>query len=145
MNVLITSSSSKVLLVKSFKEAVKSYGGKVFTGDLTYEVSSAFFSDKHFILPKIANKEEFVNYLIEICKAYQINLVVPTRDGELGIMSEIKKEFAENGIMILVPSEKTVEICLNKKMFAEFLDQYGINAVPIIKDISLINPPTIYE
>jgi len=141
MNILITSSSSKVLLVKSFLEAAKVYGSKVFTGDLTNAVATAFFSDKHFILPRVSNRNDFISALESICLEYNIKLIIPTRDGELGIMSEIKQDFSKKGITILVPSEKTVEICLNKKMFAEFLEKEGYCPVPIIKDISLANPP----
>jgi len=141
MNVLITSSSSKVLLVQSFLEAAGKYNSKVFTADLTQDVATAFFSSKHFILPRVSNKNDFVDCLLNICNEFNIKLIIPTRDGELAILSEIKNDFAAKGITILVPSEKTVEICLNKRMFAEFLENIGFNPVPIIKDIDLVNPP----
>lgn len=141
MNVLITSSSSKVLLVKSFMEATKKYNSLTFTADITNEIPTAFFSHKHFILPKASDRNNFISSLKNNCIENDIKLIIPTRDGELEIMAEIKNDFTKNNITILVPSEKTVELCLNKKMFAEFLINEGYFPVPIIKDISLINPP----
>jgi carbamoyl-phosphate synthase large subunit len=141
MNVLITSSSSKVLLIKSFIEATKKYNSFTFTADITNEIPTAFFSHEHFILPKVSDRNNFILSLKNICIENNIKLIVPTRDGELEMMAEIKMDFAKNGITILVPSEKTVELCLNKRMFAEFLTDENYFPVPIIKDISLINPP----
>lgn len=141
MNVLIISSSSKVLLVESFVSAANIYNSKVFTGDLTNNVASAYFGYKHFILPKTSNKTEFVEFIEKICKDNDIKLIVPTRDGELEIMAEIKNYFNSIGIFILVPSEKTIEICQNKKMFSEFVEKSGYNSIPVINDIYLNDPP----
>lgn len=140
MNVLITSSSAKVLLVKSFISAVSAFNGKVFTGDISANTAAAFFGEKHFVLPRTSDKRDFSDKLEHICKENDIKLVVPTRDGELGIMSEIKEQFRSIGTEILVPSEKTVETCLNKKIFSEFLNSEGFNSIPILSDL-LIGPP----
>ncbi|KKN36537.1 hypothetical protein LCGC14_0772730 [marine sediment metagenome] len=141
MNVLVTSSSSKVLLVKGFISAAADYGAKIFTGDTTNEVATAFVGDKHFVLPRTSDRNIFIEQLAHICEIYGIKLIVPTRDGELSIMSDIKDGFAENGITILVPSKEAIEICLNKRMFSEFLNDIGLNPVPVIDDLSLVNPP----
>jgi carbamoyl-phosphate synthase large subunit len=138
--VLITSSSAKVLLIKNFAESVNKYNGNVFTGDSEEYVASSFFSKKHFKLPPTTNTEDFSNTLEYLCKKYDISLVIPTRDGELEVMSEIKEKFANYGITILVPDEQNVNICLNKKKFSNVLLDNGFNPIPIIRDFT-VNPP----
>lgn len=141
MNVLITSSGSKVLLVKNFLEAAKQFGLKVFTADIINEVASSFFSDRHFILPRTSDKIEFVSTLKNICINNNIGLIVPTRDGELNILSEIKDDFSSIGILILVPEKETVDICLNKRKFSNFVSNLGFSSIPVIKNLNSINPP----
>lgn len=133
MNVLITSSSTKVLLVKSFKEAAIKYGISIYTADVHDSVATAFFSDKHFVLPRNKYKDYFKEELLKICKENKIGLIIPTRDGELEVMSEVKDMFREEGIRILVPNLSAVKTCLNKKLFHNFLIENGMRPVPIIE------------
>ena len=65
MNILITSSSSKVLLVKQFKKVASNYPNILIYSGATDEDSIAGkFSDKHIIMPK-DNDPEFINNLSE--------------------------------------------------------------------------------
>ncbi len=130
MNVLITSASAKVALVKSFVCATKKNGMKTFTADIKNNVAAAFFSDCHFVLPKTLDEIAFVSELKKICIDNDIGLVVPTRDGEIKIMSKIKDEMIKLGIRILVPKHESANICTNKRVFSKFIKDAGYNPIP---------------
>lgn len=136
MNILITSSSAKVLLVEDFVKAAHECGLKVFTADINKDVASAFFSDGHFVLPRTTD-EDFACQLAYVCKDEDIGLIIPTRDGELQLMAQLKTHFASLGVEILVPSEESVRICLDKKEFSEFIAKHGFTPVPQTNDFSL--------
>ncbi len=120
INILITSASRKVSLVKAFKSALKKEGGgKVIAGDSS-PFSAAFFgADAYCILPKISEKS-FLKKFIAICKKNRISLVVPTRDEELPVYARYFQNLKENGITVMVASEKTIEICADKEKFFNF-------------------------
>ena len=53
MNILITSISRKVLLVKQFKRVATNFSDvTIFTGDVDSDAVGLMYSDKHLILPK---------------------------------------------------------------------------------------------
>jgi carbamoyl-phosphate synthase large subunit len=114
---------------------------KVFTADMSAKVATAFFSDEHFVLPPTSKPDEFTKELLKICINNEVKLVIPTRDGELPLMAEIKDYFGSMGILILVPSKETTEICINKRLFAETMTKLGHQPVPIIDGYYLRDLP----
>jgi len=140
MNVLITSVGAKVLLVKGFSAALKKYGGLVFTSDTSKHTAGSFFGERHFVLPPTTNRREFVIELQNICKTNDISLVIPTRDGELELMADIKDYFKSIGIHILVASQNTIKTCINKRLFSAFLRENGFSPIPELVDLN-VPPP----
>ena len=47
------------------------------------------FADKYYLIPRIGSKD-YVQKILDICKKEKINLIVPTIDTELQILSEKK-------------------------------------------------------
>lgn len=117
-NVLITSASRKVNLIKTFKKFINENGILVAT-DINYLSAALYFADAFEIVPKT----EDINYfhkIIEICKDYNINLIIPTRDEELPFFSSNKKKLKNFGILTMVADEETIKICQNKELFHDF-------------------------
>src|SRR3990167_2046237 len=107
LNILITSASRKVSLVKSFQQALKEegLGGFVVAADSSPDSASMKFSDISAIVPTLPNNGtdyEFFHSTADICRQMGIGLVVPTRDGELPFFAEHKDFFAEWGILVAV-------------------------------------------
>lgn len=127
MNILITSASRKVGLVKTFKKALKENGGgKVFVGDINPQSPSLYFADEYIILPK-SDKVSFIDELIEICKNHEINLLIPTRDEELSLFSKNIDKFSNVGIKVMVSPWESINICQNKDSFIEFCKSNGFD------------------
>ena len=134
INILITSASRKVSLVKSFQNALKQEGGgKVLTVDVNPLSPALFHSDLSYLVPRDSHPS-FISAMLELCKKHRIKLLIPTRDEELKIFADNKDRFEKIGTKIMVPSSKTVEICLDKLKFVEFCKE---NKLPVPKTYTL--------
>lgn len=127
-NVLITSAAAKVLLVEAFRVAA---AGKrqVFAADLHADIPARFAADG-FIPLKRSDAPDFVTDLLAKCEAHGIAFVVPTRDGELGILAEARNLFRSRGITIHVAAPETISICRDKRQFAAFCVRHGLPCLP---------------
>lgn len=119
MNVLILSASSKVLLVSAFQKAVNRVGGCVVTADITADSAAMQTADKAVIVPR-SDHPEFPDAIDSICEAYEIELIVPTRDGELSIMAALSSSLKERGVAVLAPPAESVAICCDTRRFVAF-------------------------
>lgn len=120
MNILITSASRKVSLIKAFKDALKKEGGgKVIATDISPLSAAFYFSDSFYLAPKDSDPF-FIAKLLAVCKKRQIKLIVPTRDEELIIFAENKEKFQKIGTEIMVSNLKAVDICSDKLKFLNF-------------------------
>ena len=86
MNVLILSAAAKVLLVQAFQAAAHPLGGRVIAADLARDNAALFAADQALILPR-SDDPAFEGALLAACAREAVGLIVPTRDGEVGMMS----------------------------------------------------------
>lgn len=120
MNVLITSVSRKVGLVRAFQKALSDEGGgEVIAVDSDPLAPALYFSDKYRIVSPLASKE-FLGEIFQICKDFNIKLIVPTRDEELPFFAGHKEKFFAMGVRVMVADPAVVKICQDKKAFIEF-------------------------
>lgn len=125
MNILITSGSRKVSLVRSFQKALKQEGGgKVIAVDITAMASSLYFADDHFLVPP-SKDPEFLYVMLSLCKEQNIKLLIPTRDKELPLFAENLNRFKTIGTFVMVPNISTVKLCQDKKSFINFCSKNG--------------------
>jgi len=125
MNILILSASSKVLLVSAFQKAVQRVGGKVVAADITAESAAMQTADTAVIVPR-SDHPDFPEAIDAICDTYSIELIVPTRDGELSVMAALSASMSERGITVLVPPSESVAICCDTRRFVAYCDAAGI-------------------
>lgn len=119
MNVLLSSASNKVPLLRALRDAVKriSPKGIVTAGDNNENVLTRFFCDEFWHMPLTleANTKEIISAL----KQQKITHVLPTRDGELLFWAQIKKTLRAENISVIVSEYKSIERCLDKLQFAQ--------------------------
>lgn len=129
MNVLITSASRKVGLVRAFQQALaQEGGGKVIAVDASPLAPALYLADEHYLVP-LSHKPEFLAVMLRLCEQIDIQLLIPTRDEELPFFAEHKGKFADVGTFVMVPDSATVSICQDKKLFIKFCQQNGF-AIP---------------
>ncbi len=127
-NILITSISKKIPLIEAVKKGVSKISSsiKVIGGDLDDNCLGKYFVDSFWKMPRIS--ELSVDNLIKFCKANDIGLIIPTRDGELEFFSSIKSELAKANISVMVSDKKSVNQCLDKLAFANLKNIDAISA-----------------
>jgi carbamoyl-phosphate synthase large subunit len=141
MNILITSSSSKVLLVKQFKKVASNYPNiLIYSGDTDEDSIAGKFSDKHIIMPK-DNDPEFINKIIKVCYENKVEVIIPTRDEELKIYASNIKLLNKWNIQPILSSLKSIEICQNKEKFFKFCENNNIDTPKTYWDVSNIKYP----
>lgn len=124
MNVLILSVAAKVLLVQAFKEAATVRGGRVLAADLEPESAGLYFADGVVDLPR-ADDAGYGDALLKTCLEQGVQLVVPTRDGDLPVLSGLKTRFRDQGIEILVPGPDALSYCIDKRRFVTVCTRLG--------------------
>jgi len=125
MNVLITSASRKVSLIRAFQKALKQEGGgEVVAIDSSPLSPALYFADKHYLLPP-TDSPDFIDIILKLCKQLSISLIVPTRDEELALFAEHKQMFKKYGITVMVSDISGIKICQNKKSFIKFCQENG--------------------
>jgi carbamoyl-phosphate synthase large subunit len=129
-NVLVTSISKKVPLLKAVKKAAQKISGeiKVFGGDLSPEVIGAYFVDEFYAMKRIADTD--IEDVITYCREKNITLIIPTRDGELAFWAQHADRLFAEGITVNVSSAEAVDTCIDKMKFAEVCRQKNIPAIP---------------
>lgn len=127
MNILITSASKKVSLVKSFQEALaKDENGKVIAVDSNPMSPALYFADDYYITP-MTTEPNYLDFMLNLCMKKDIKLLVPTRDEELFFFSQNVNEFNAINTKVLVAKNKIISICQDKKKFADFCSRNGFN------------------
>lgn len=134
-NILITSAGKRVELVKEFKETVEklSLQCKIYTTELNPQLApAAYMSDGCKQVPRVT-AEGYIDILLEICREWNVGLVVPTIDTELKVLAENKEKFAAIGCQLLVSSLGFVSICRDKRLIEQFFVDHQIR-VPEKRD-----------
>jgi len=119
VNVLLSSASNKVPLLRALQQAVKRLdeNGIVTAGDSCSNVLTQHFCDAFWQMPPTnkANIHEIVSGL----KSRKITHILPSRDGELMFWSKLKDELKQAQIHVIVSDEKAIELCLDKLAFGQ--------------------------
>ena len=131
VNILITSVSRKVWLVKAFKEALgqEEIDGKVISVDVDPLSAGFYASDKYYFVPS-SSDQNFIPAILEICKKENIKLLIPTRDGELLLFAKNKDKFEKRGTHVMISNSEAIEACNDKYRFYQFLTR---NSIPTPK------------
>ncbi|QWB99448.1 ATP-grasp domain-containing protein [Mycoplasmatota bacterium] len=134
-NILILSAGRRVELVTLFKNAAKdlNINSKVVAADCSNTAPALYFADKMVILPRI-DDPAYVDAIIENSKKERINLIVPTIDTDLMLLSKNQNYiFEKSGAKVLISSEQVISICRDKIKTHYFLEEKRFN-VPKLYD-----------
>ncbi|MEA2179891.1 MAG: carbamoyl-phosphate synthase large subunit [Solirubrobacteraceae bacterium] len=69
--------------------------------------------DRRHILPR-GDDPRIASMLLDLCRAEEVDVLVPTVDTELLPLARARAEFAEAGVTLVVASEETLAVCLDK-------------------------------
>lgn len=126
MNVLITAAGIRGYLIKYFREACGD-SGKIFAADCSGYSPALYDAEGYFLIPE-AGDTNYVNELIKLCEANDIDGVVSLSDIELPILAKHKSRFSEKGIQVIISDPEVIDICYDKYKTFLFLKEKGFSA-----------------
>jgi carbamoyl-phosphate synthase large subunit len=135
-NILITSISKKVPLLKSVKKAI----GRLSDSSLIYGADSnqssigQYFVDHFWLMPNL--NELKPEHIIEYCLKEGIRYILPTRDGELYYFAHYKGIFSKSKIEVMISTERIIKVCLDKLEFYHKAKEIQYPIIPTYTDMS---------
>lgn len=127
---LITSAAAKAPLIEAARNALGRVmsKGRLIAGDVSQQVVSRYMADCFWQMPPTT--DEHLDEIIRNCHSHQVNIILPTRDGELLFWARHKSTFEEQGITVLVSPEESIRLCLDKLAFASFGHKNNLPIIP---------------
>src|SRR5262249_18692102 len=90
-------------------------------------------ADRNYLCPKLGSAE-FVDTMVEIIKREQVNVIMPTDDNAVKVLSDARDRFA---IELLLPSRRTIRLCQDKYALNLFLRDRAISA-PVTYEVQTL-------
>ncbi len=87
--------------------------------------------DKFERAPFATNKKEYVDFLINVCKKYDLQYIIPLTDLEIDVINEYRHLFEGEGIVLCMQTSQVLEIVRDKYKLSKTFE-YDEN-VPSIK------------
>ncbi len=129
MNLLILSCGTRNKLVEYFK---KSDFDKIVVTDCSTMAPALYTADAYYIVPRMTDAH-YLERILQICEQEKISAVLPLQEDELYFIAKNREQFTSRNICPIVSDCKTIEICRDKVVFADFLAQ---NLLPVLKTYS---------
>ena len=130
MNVLVMSAGNKVPLIKALQVATKKISRdiKVIGCDSSPSAIVKYFADDFITVPSL---DELNNeLLLTLCRDNQVDIIIPTRDGELEFFASRRSWLEQNGIKMLISSPVSVKKFQDKLKFYQLCKSKNIDAIP---------------
>src|SRR5699024_6332366 len=129
MNIIVTSAGRRVKIIEYFKKAFTNVQGKVIATDCDIKAPALYFADDFEIVPRI-DDQNYIEYLLEICKKHNIKGIVSLIDPELEILAQHKDKFEKEGIKLVLSPLEMIQKSFDKQDTYRFLSELSIPAVP---------------
>ena len=129
MNILFTGVGRRIELLQAFRNAalVLNKDLKIFGADMAGTAPALSYCDN--TRKVVAMKDpEYIDNLIQICSNDHIDLLIPTIDTDLLVLSENKKKFEAIGTKVMISTPEMIRICRDKNNTSQFFVNCGLHA-----------------
>jgi carbamoyl-phosphate synthase large subunit len=128
--ILVSSASKKAPLVEAVRHAARKTHPdiRVTAGDLDANAPTRYLADDFWNMPPTTDGQ--LPSIIKGCQDRGIQVVIPTRDGELAFWARHQAALAAAGIQVVVSSLAAIELCRDKLAFAQFGQSRGFPFIP---------------
>ena len=125
MNFLILAAGTRNKIVQYFKRTFDGIGTVVAT-DANNLGPAIYDADKYYIVPPIT-EPGYIDKILEICRAEQINGVLSLIDPELSLLAANEEKFNAVGTTVIGSSYELCEMALDKMQMYNWLVEHGYN------------------
>lgn len=126
MNILLTCAGRRKYLVDYFKQELGNKG-RVIGADMAASAPALSGCDEYNLVPAVDEKG-YIDAVLDICKAEQIDAVISLNDLELPILARAKDQFAALGTRVVVSDEKAIDTCGDKYKTFKFAESISVPA-----------------
>ena len=95
-------------------------------------VADAYNVDVFYRAPYVSDVEKYLKFVHDVCENEKVDFVLPLIDLEVDLLNKNREWFEENNICLCMSPEKALDICRNKKVLADFIDEHcpNIKTIP---------------
>lgn len=133
--ILFTGVGRRVELMQAFRQAANhlNVNLKLYGADMTGTAPALAFCD---VTRKICGMRDkkYIPELLEICKMDQINLIIPTIDTDLLLLSQNTEKFENIGTKVLISKPDRIAVCRDKNYTSDFFESCGLKAPRTVND-----------
>ena len=124
MNILFTCAGRRTYLLKYFRENM-SKGDKIIATDMQLSAPALQVADVRIQVPSVYSSD-YVDITLDICKRFEVSVVISLNDLELPILAEKKNLFAAAGVHLLVSDPEVIAICFDKYRTSKWVESIGL-------------------
>lgn len=128
LNVLITCAGRRVELVNAFRNAATELDVDICMhgADMSWFSPAMHHVDHAHIVPALSD-DTHIEALLEIAREGAVDVMIPTIDSELLLLSRAWDRFDAVGTRLVISSEHIIQICQDKLLTFEMLRTNGID------------------
>lgn len=140
--ILFTGVGRRVELIQAFRQAANSLNVnlKLYGADMVGTAPALAFCD---YTRKVCGMRDadYIPQLLRICEADHIDLLIPTIDTDLLVLSQNAAKFDEIGTKVLISKPEKIAICRDKNYTADFFESCDLKAPRTVNDYQLYHDP----
>ncbi|WP_457281003.1 ATP-grasp domain-containing protein [Polaromonas sp. P5_D5] len=127
LTILFLGARRRINFIKKLQKQAeeKDYAVDIYTAD-TDDLDPIARLDWPFLLVPNCREDGYIDRLLEVCLASEVNLVIPWNDAEIQIINEHRAKFLAAGIRVLLPPESTTRLFLDKFAFSDWCSSEGL-------------------
>lgn len=135
MNILFTGVGRRIELLQAFRNAalVLNKELKIYGADMAGTAPALAYCDYTRIVVAM-NDSAYIQNLVDICVADKIDLLIPTIDTDLLVLSENKERFDAIGTKVMISASDKIRICRDKNNTSQFFVDCGLHAPMPVND-----------
>ena len=135
INILFTGAGRRIELIQAFRQAalVLNKQIRILGADITRTAPALAYCDAIKIVKQMKDPD-YISNLIEVCKEEKIDIVIPTIDTDLLVLSKNKELFEKEGIKVLISAPDKILICRDKNNTSKFFVDCGLSAPMPVND-----------
>lgn len=135
MRILFTGVGRRIELLQAFRNAalVLNKELKIYGADMAGTAPALAYCD--YTRKVVAMKDpSYIDNLLSICVDDHIDLLIPTLDTDLLVLSENKDKFEKIGTKVMISAPDKIRICRDKNNTSQFFVSCGLHAPMPIND-----------
>lgn len=135
MRILFTGVGRRIELIQAFREAALTLDIdlKIYGADMAGTAPALAFCD--FTRTVVGMKDpSYIDDLLRICANDKIDLVIPTIDTDLLVLSENRERFESQGSKVMISTPNMIRVCRDKNNTSQFFVDCGLHSPMPVND-----------